>query len=263
MKRIISFTLLCTFLLVVSACTKSCKPSTEDNTLRIGTNANFPPFESVDKEGKLIGFDIDVGRALGKVLNKEVVFKEFEFDALILALDKGQIDLIMSGLSITASRQKEIAMVPYQGEALTDLSLLFWENVPEGVSSFSALKDYALNAKLAVSVQSGHFLEEFLKNEGIPLKPLAGPPEQILDIKYRKSLAAAVDSKVGMKLASEHSGIKNLTLPLPEDKWDLGMGIGIKKTRTQLIADVERAVEQIKTDGTLQNIKAQWFKDGI
>jgi ABC-type amino acid transport substrate-binding protein len=196
-------------------------------------------------------------------MNKEVVFKEFEFDALILALDKGQIDVILSGLSITESRQKEIAMIPYQGESLTDLSVLFWQEMPEHLDGFVALKDLAINSKLAVSVQSGHFLEDFLRGEGIPVKTLAGPPEQILDIKYRKSFAAVVDSKVGLKLAAEHEGIKNRILPLPREKWDLGNGIGIKKTRIDLIDEIRRAVEQLKADGTLQNLNEKWIKVGL
>ena len=263
MKSIIRLALLCVILPCLCDCSKSCNREKQENILHVGTNANFPPFESIDQKGELIGFDIDVARALGKVMNKEVVFKEFDFDALILALDKGQIDVIISGLSITESRQKEIAMIPYQGEPLKDLSLLFWESLPDQIASFSALKEHAIKSNLPVSVQSGHFLEQFLKGEGVPLKSLNGPPEQILDIKYRKSFAAVVDSKVGLKLAAEHEGIKNIVLPLPREKWDLGYGIGIKKTRSELISQIRLAVEQLKTDGTLNSLKEKWIKEGL
>jgi arginine transport system substrate-binding protein len=255
---------LACLLPLLNACTKSCTKSAEskEKVLRVGTNANFPPFETIDDKGKLAGFDIDLGRALGKKLGLRVEFKEFDFDALILALDKGQIDIILSGLSITESRQQEIAMIPYHGEPLTEISVLFWQNTPADIKNFSDLKDMALSKQSTISVQAGHFLEDFLRGEGIPVKALAGPPEQILDIKYGKSLAAAVDSIVGQKLASEHEGIKNLVLPLPKDKWDLGYGIGINKTRTDLIESLKKAVEDIKADGTLKALKDQWFKGG-
>lgn len=251
-------------LMLLSACSKSCQKnaSPDEKVLRIGTNANFPPFETIDDKGKLAGFDIDLGRALGKNLGAQVEFKEFDFDALILALEKGQIDIILSGLSITASRQQEIAMIPYHGEPLTEISLLFWNTIPAEIKSFSDLKDVALSKQTTVSVQSGHFLEDFLRGEGIPTKALAGPPEQVLDIKYDKSLAAAVDIMVGRKLASEHQGLKNLVLPLPKDKWDLGYGIGINKSRTELIEQLKKAVEELKADGTLESLKATWFKGG-
>lgn len=262
MKKIITLVLLCAFTIVFGACTKGCKTEPDKEVLNIGTNANFPPYETIDKNGKLVGFDIDVGNAIGEVLNRKVVWKEFDFDALILALNKGQIDIILSGLSITESRQKEIAMIPYQGEPLTDISLLFWQQIPSSVTSFFDLKQYSLDKHLAVSVQAGHFLEDFLRGQGIPVKALVGPPEQILDIKYKKSLAAAVDSTVGNKLAQEHEGIKNLILPLPKDKWDLGNGIGIKKSRAKLIEDIKGAVDKLKENGTLTKLKEQWFKGG-
>lgn len=261
MKKIIALLFLLAFTMLGSACTKGCRSAQNANKiLKIGTNPNFPPYESKDKNGELIGFDIDVGRALGQVLGREVVFKEFDFDALILALQKGQIDIILSGMSITESRQKEIAMIPYQGDPLTDFSFLFWETAPSSITSINELKQLALDKKLTVTVQAGHFLEDFLKSEGIPLKPLPGPPEQIIDIKYKKSLAAAVDSTVGKKLASEHAGLKNLVLPLPKEKWDLGNGIGISKSRADLVNDISRAVDEIKASGILNSLKEKWFK---
>jgi len=260
--RYIAFVSL--FFAFAPACTKSCQKGSSNNSsvLRIGTNANFPPFESINDKGELIGFDIDMGRALGEKLMRRVQFKEYDFDALILALNKGQIDIILSGLSITESRQKEIAMVAYQGEPLTEISFLFWHHVPDNATSFSAIKQIAIARKLAVSVQSGHYLEEFLQGEGIPVKPLAGPPEQILDIKYGKSLAAAVDSTVGKKLDSEHEGIKGVVLPLPKEKWDLGYGVGIKKSNTALVEEITQAVATLKEDGTITKLSDKWLKIG-
>lgn len=265
MKNFLLVALCLSFTLVSSSCTKGCqsKSSSDQTALRIGTNANFPPYESVDNKGEIVGFDIDVGRAIGERLQREVVFKEYDFDALILALSKGQIDMILSGLSITKSRLKEIAMVPYQGEPLTSISFLFWEQQPENIMDFDDIRNLCVAKNLPVSVQSGHFLEEFLKSERIPLLSLAGPPEQILDIKYKKSLAAAVDKTVADKLSSEHAGLKKITLDLPEEKWDLGNGIGISKTRKDLLDEIERVVSEMKADGTLTKLKQKWFKDGL
>jgi|SRR5579871_1312401 len=263
MKKIF-LAMLCLFFGFMSGCTKSCQKehAEQERVLRIGTNANFPPYETINDKGELAGFDIEVGRALGEQLKRKVEFKEFDFDALILALNKGQIDIIMSGMSITESRQKEIAMVPYQGVPLTEISFLFWQAVPNDINSFADVKSIALAKKQSVSVQSGHFLEEFLRGEGIPVKPLAGPPEQVLDIKYGKSLAAAVDVVVGKKLTSEHEGLRNVVLPLPKEKWDLGNGIGIKKTNTALIEEITRAVTTLKDNGTIKTLSDKWLQVG-
>lgn len=259
MKKII----LAILLLMISGC-KNCQkePAKSFGTLKIGTNPNFPPFESVDEKGERVGFDMDVGKAIAEKLGLKIDIKEFDFDGLILALKKDQIDIILSGMSITESRQKEIAMIPYQGEPLTDIAFMFWKDAPDA-KSFDDIKKLAQEKKLTVTVQSGHYLEGFLRELGMPLTLLAGPPEQVLDIKYGKSLAAAVDSKVGKKLDLEHQDLKSVILPLPKDKWDLGYGIGIKKERTDLIEKIKQALSAIEQDGTLKTLKEKWFKGGL
>ena len=244
------------------SCAKSCGRSqdSKDNVLRIGTNANFPPFETIDSKGTLVGFDIDLGRALAKKMGLSPEYKEFDFDALILALKQGQIDILLSAMSITHARQKEITMIPYQGKPLTEMALLFWEEVPAGVNNAADIKRLSDESGLKVSVQSGHYLEGFLKDEAISLKPLAGPPEQILDIKYKKSWAAVLDVINAKKFAAEHPQLKLIIISLPEEKWDLGYGIGIANNNIELIQKVTKAIAELKADGSIAALEKIWVE---
>ncbi len=251
--------ILCAFLLCLGSCKKSCNKDVQ-NVLRIGTNANFPPFESVDEKGQLVGFDIDMGHEIARELKKEAKFVEFDFDALILALKQGQIDMILSGLSITESRKKEIDMIPYQGKPLTDVSFLFWEKLPEGITTVEELGAAAKAEHKAITVQAGHFLEGYLKEAGIEVKTLAGPPEQLLDIKYNKSLAAAVDTTNAKAMAERDSNLKIITITLPKDKWDLGNGIGIKKGNDRLLSEVSAAVKALKENGAVSRLEKKWLE---
>lgn len=265
MKKLIVLVLLLAVFVCARylACTKSCKGrEAEPSVLRIGTNANFPPFETIDKNGGLVGFDIDMGRAIAEVLGLKPEFKEFDFDALILALKKNQIDVIMSGLSITSSRKEEIAMEPYQGKPMTEIALLFWNEMPNDLHSLEDVKRLSSEKKMAVSVQAGHFLEGFLREQGIDVKPLVGPPEQILDIKYKKSLAAALDDSNARVLASKHPDLKLLTFTLPEEKWDLGMGIGIKKENIDLQEKIRDAVKKLEERGVIKALSKKWLEGG-
>lgn len=245
-------------------CTKSCDKNTakkaSEQSLKIGTNANFPPFETVNARGELEGLDIDLGREIGKRLGRPVEFKEFEFDALILGLQKEQIDLILSGLSITKSRLQEIEMIPYQGDPIKHVSLLFWQHaLPKG-SSFDDLRALSTQKKLPVTVQAGHYLEGFLRDMNIPLKTLSGPPEQILDLKYQKSLGAALDEKNAQNIANEHADLILVTIDLPQDKWDLGNGIGLKKSHSDLSEQVKKVITDMKNDGTIKKLEEKWLK---
>lgn len=259
------FCTLAAFLFILAGCPNSCRntANTKNNSiLRVGTNANFPPFESIDNTGNLVGFDIDFARALAKKLNLEnAEFKEFDFDALILALKQNQIDIILAGLSITKSRQQEIMMIPYQGQSLTQMALLFWGEAPSEITNTAAIKNATDQAGLQVSVQGGHYLENYLRDENISIKPLAGPPEQILDIKYKKSWAAVLDVINAKKFAAQHPQLKLLIIDLPKDKWDLGNGIGIAKTNTELAERIKKAIQELKADGTIEELEKIWLED--
>ncbi|MGL5231319.1 MAG: transporter substrate-binding domain-containing protein [Cetobacterium sp.] len=76
--------------------------------LYIGTDTTeFPPFEYIEN-GEIKGFDIDLIKEIGKILNKEIVLKNIQFDGLIPALQTGKLDAIIAGMTVTAEREKNI-----------------------------------------------------------------------------------------------------------------------------------------------------------
>jgi len=84
------------------------------NELVLGTPGDFPPFSVTTSQGDLIGFDISLARELARKMEVNLQIKRFPFSELIEELRKGNVDLIMSGLSITARRNMDIAFVgPY------------------------------------------------------------------------------------------------------------------------------------------------------
>ncbi|MBQ0140062.1 MAG: transporter substrate-binding domain-containing protein [Kurthia sp.] len=76
--------------------------------LVIGTNAGYYPFEMIDKDGKMVGYDMDVANAIAKELGAKVEVKQFGFDALIPALQSGKIDMIFAGMTITDERAEVV-----------------------------------------------------------------------------------------------------------------------------------------------------------
>jgi arginine transport system substrate-binding protein len=88
------------------------------NLFVVGTNSGFPPFELLDDQGNLVGFDIDLARQIADALGKKLELKDMSFDALIVALQQGKIDCAIAGISITSRRQQEIALIHYFGEPL-------------------------------------------------------------------------------------------------------------------------------------------------
>lgn len=77
-------------------------------TIRFGTDATYPPFESVDSSGKIVGFDIDITDAVCAELKVTCEYQNQDFDGIIPALVAGKFDAIVSSLSITEERKKSI-----------------------------------------------------------------------------------------------------------------------------------------------------------
>jgi polar amino acid transport system substrate-binding protein len=115
MKKTIYLTMLAVLVLgVLAGCTQQANtPAAEQSTIErivakkkvvIGTAPGYLPFEMKDKQDNFIGYDIDLGKAIAAALKVEVEFKQYDFSALIPALQIGEIDLLIAGMTIRGDR---------------------------------------------------------------------------------------------------------------------------------------------------------------
>jgi arginine transport system substrate-binding protein len=227
-----------------------------DDELIVGLESGYPPFEFVDTHGEVIGFDVDIARLIASKLGKKLVIKDMDFDSEILSLQQGKIDLIISGMNITPSRKKVIHMVPYHGADATSLSLIFWSEIP---STVKTLQDIAALPNPVVSVQVGSVADEYLSLfPQIQKRVLQGALAPFLDVKYGKSAATLVETEVAVYLHDQHPTTHVLEIPLEGSQVN-GFGIGIKKTNTSLIDEIEAVVHNLHTTSDLQNLEGKWF----
>ncbi len=255
-KKII-YTLHITSLLTLLT---GCGGQKNENELIVGTCAGFPPYEMFDEHGAVVGFDIDVATKIAQQLGKKLIIKDMSFDALIIALKQGSVDMIVAGISITQSRLKEIALVHYSGQSLTTLPLIFWQHIPAGVKT---VEDLNHHDNKTVCVQSGTLQEEVISSyKFLTIKQLENIPDLIMDIKYGKSIAAVLEPKVAHALIASNPEFTTIDIPLTPEQQDLGNGIGINKTNTQLIEKIKNIVAQLKQNGTLPSLEYKWFQEG-
>lgn len=221
--------------------------------LVVGLESSYPPFEFVNEKGELIGFDVDLANRLAEKLGKKLVLKVMEFEGEILSLKQGKIDLIISGMSITPSRLKEIDMIPYYGGKNSGFTLVFWEKIPEGVTKLEDLKGKN------VSVESGSISEMYLENYPFVFtKSFQGSLAPLMDVKYGKSAANLVQADVARYLQEIHPSVAILPLELKKGEELQGIGIGVKKGNP-LFYEVEKAVKEMKESSELDTLKKRWF----
>ncbi|HEV8051248.1 MAG TPA: transporter substrate-binding domain-containing protein [Parachlamydiaceae bacterium] len=225
--------------------------------LVVGTTSGYAPYVSLNADGDYEGFDIDVAKALADKLGRRLVIKDFgSMPALILALKQNKADALIWSISITPERQNQMAMVYYQGEKVTSLPLLFWGDIPDNIKG---LEDLANNPKALISVEAGSFQENVLVSvPGLNLKLVDKVSDAILELKYGKSLAVLVDNSMKSIYMKKFPKLKSLDVQLPESQQSMGVGICINPNSKDLIAAVEKTVNELFSDGTIAILETKW-----
>jgi len=228
--------------------------------LVVGMETGYPPFESIDQDGAIVGFDVDVARLIAEKLGKKAVLKDMDFDSEILALQQGKIDLIISGMNITSARQRVIHMVPYHGTQAQSLSLIFWSAPSVSVKTLQDLESFP-NATVSVGV--GTVSEQYLALfPQIQARAFQGALAPLLDVKYGKSIATLVESDVAGYLHSHHPTTHVVEIPIEKGRIN-GFGIGIKKENIKRIEEVQRIIGELQDSEELKAVEQKWFGEGV
>lgn len=224
----------------------------------VGLDDTFAPMGFKNEKGEIVGFDIDLAKAVAQKLNVEVEFKSINWDSKILDLNSGNIDLIWNGLTITEERKAETAMSkPY----LKNSQIIITKNG----SNIKAKSDLAGKVVGSQTQSSG---EEAVKKDGADkgfkeFKTYAQYDQAFMDLDAGRIDAIVVDAILAkyIKSTKEAQAGKELYSILAENFGEEDYGIAAKKANTQLIENINKAIEELKADGTYQKIYSNWFKD--
>lgn len=118
----------------------------EDKKLIIGTSADNPPYEYMRK-GDLVGFDIDLIHEISRNINRKIKVKNFDFHALIPALENNEVDMVIAGMSVTEERKKRVHFsTPY---TTNKVAILFRKN--DGFNSPADFKDKIVGSQVGTT----------------------------------------------------------------------------------------------------------------
>lgn len=139
---------------------------------------------------------------------------------------------------------------------MTSLPLLFWGKIPDHIKG---LEDMANNPNAVISVEAGSFQENVLLSvPGLTLKQVEKVSDAILELKYGKSQAALIDNSLKPIYMEKFPQLKSLTVNLTESKQSMGNGLCINLNNGDLIAAVQKAVNEFFREGTIATLEAKW-----
>ena len=244
--------------------------------IRIGTEGAYPPWNSKDESGKLIGFEVELAYTLCRYIGEQCTIVEQDWDGMIPALIMRKFDAIMAGMSITAERQKAISFSQGYADEVASLAVMKGSSLegldtPAGInltkpnaSAKKALK--TLTTALAgktVCVQTATIHQIFLDSGDVGkvnVRTYKTQDEVNLDLASGRC-DAALAAAVAFSDYAEKSG-KPVVLVGPTfsgGAFGNGVGVGIRKDDTQLLNAFNKAINQARKNGDISRIAIKWF----
>ena len=244
--------------------------------IKIGTEGAYPPWNSKNEAGKLIGFEVELAYTLCRYIGEQCTIVEQDWDGMIPALIMRKFDAIMAGMSITAERQKAISFSQGYADEVASLAVMKGSSLegldtPAGINltkpnsdAKKALK--TLTAALAgktVCVQTATIHQNFLDSGDVGkvnVRTYKTQDEVNLDLAAGRC-DAALAAAVAFSDYAEKSG-KPVVLTGPTfsgGAFGNGVGVGIRKDDTELLKKFNAAINKARKNGDISRIATKWF----
>ncbi len=254
------------FLFAITAMTLACSTPgsesrgaltriVESGVIRVGMTGEQPPLTMLSRDGEFLGLDVALMRVLARSMGAEASFVRFEFDQLLDALERGEVDVVMSGMTITPRRVERVTFIgPYftSGKTLLTRSAeLAAVEIPQDMDK----------PDLRIAALRGSTSEEFARNSlpNVELVLTAG-----LDEAVRKVASGDVDGLVAdretcffaeLRYPDEGLIASAATFTLEP------MGIAVSRDQPQLANLLRAYFGALSDTGALEKAKAFWFED--
>ncbi|HEX2953560.1 MAG TPA: basic amino acid ABC transporter substrate-binding protein [Bacillota bacterium] len=233
MKKI--FITLAVLVLAFSSFALAAKP-----VLRVGTDATYAPFETIDESGKYVGFDMEFIQMVADQMGMTLEMHNIGWDGIIPGLNNGNYDCLISAMTITSERKKSIDFsIPY-------FSIRQAIVVKQGNNKIKGPKDLIGKTVAVQNGTTGDLYASKIKN--IKMKRFDANPQAVQELLNNNADAAVMDDMVAFHAVKTNKGLKVIEIK-KVDKEDYG--IGIKKGNDALVNKINKAIKALKKNGKL------------
>ena len=211
-------------------------------TVRMGTEGAYPPYNFINDKGEVDGFERELGDELCKRAGLTCEWVQNDWDSIIPNLVSGNYDTIIAGMSIVPERDEVID---------------FTQNyIPPADSAYAGLAADA-DLKGVVAAQTSTIQSSYVAESGATLLEFATPDETVAAVRNGEAVAVFADRDFLAPIVAESGG----ALVFVGDPVSLGggVGMGLRESDTELKAKFDAAIQSMKDDGTLNPMILKWF----
>lgn len=237
MRKIRAIIIVLFFLAIfVSGCGKR-----SSDELVLATEAGFAPYEYY-KDGKVVGVDIDIAKAIAKKLEKKLIVKDVSFDFLINEVKSGKADFAAAGISITDERKKE---VDFTNEYTTSNQVVVIRK-DSAITSFDEIKDKRIAVQLG-TVADIYVSDNYKKAELVTHKKYLSAVE---DVKSKKVDCLIMDQLPALEIVKENTELMVMDGVLFQDRY----GMIVKKGNDSLRKGINKVLKELNDEGVIEQL---------
>lgn len=220
-----------------------------EGVLTFGTNAEFPPFEFVAATGVIDqydGIDMAIAKQIAEDNGMTAAVENMEFDSLIVALENGQIDAVIAGMTVTDERKESADFsTPYY--TATQVMIVKED------SDIAAAADMA---DKKICVVQGYTGEICVKDMGYPYEAFKKGTEAVMELVNGKCDVVVIDSATAQKYVDDNEGLKIVEDASAFESEEYA--VAVKKGNTALLDMINKAIEAKLADGTISELGVQY-----
>jgi len=217
-------------------------------TFRIGTEGTYPPFTYHDASGALVGFDVMIGRAIADKLGVKPEFLEGKWDGLIAGLDGNRYDAVINQVGISEERKKKY---DFSDPYIASKAVLIVKGDNDTIKGFADLK----GKKSAQSLTSN--FAKLAQESGAELVATDGFDQSIQLVLQGRADATINDSLSFLDFTKKKPDAP-VKIAATKEGADYS-GVLVRKGQTDLVAAINKALADIKADGTYEKISQTYF----
>lgn len=257
--------LCCAFVLL--SCTAAKKQSRYDaiqseKKLVLGTCADYAPYEfHTEKDGKdiIVGFDVEIARAVAQDMGAELVIRDMDFDGLLAALVSGSVDIVLAGMTPTDERRQnvdftDIYYTAEQGIIIRSADAKLYADSPLGLADkMIGAQRGTIQVGIAKTEIKG-VAESDMEKQHKQIKELPKLPDLIMELKSGKVDAVIVELPVAQNYVAVHDDLMLASYTFKDSAG--GSAAAVKKGEQKLLEAVNASLNTLKTTGKISQFAA-------
>ncbi|HJW66134.1 MAG TPA: ABC transporter substrate-binding protein [Candidatus Bathyarchaeia archaeon] len=227
--------------------------------IRVGTDPTWPPYQTIDNTtGDIVGFEVDLANACAEKLGLTIDWQSVSFDTIILSVQQGQLDMGVSGFSVTPDRLEQVTFTMPHSTTEGQVVMLKSTMEAEGITIVHKLEDFK-TLGITVGVQSGNVEETELRDAGVDIRTWSDSASPFQDMVSSNPSVQAVYAETPITTDwITRFAAQGKEVGVAYTRPYYPVAFLVSKNSLTFLDKINSALTDLIYDGTVDHLKAKW-----